>query len=71
MDIGINGGKIDQIEERIPISAALEIDTTGSLVTTPFANPHLHLCKVYTLPMMAEDALDLYNNHNMGRAMKP
>ncbi len=69
VDIGISGRKIDQIEERIPTRAALEIDAAGSLVTTPFANPHLHLCKVYTLPMLGEEALGFYHSQNMGRAM--
>jgi cytosine deaminase len=38
-------------------------------VTESFVNPHLHLCKVYTLQMMDEDALRDYHGADMGKAM--
>jgi cytosine deaminase len=39
------------------------------LVTESFANPHLHLCKVYTLDRMDEAALRSYHGETMGKAM--
>lgn len=69
VDIGIAGGMITLVESNITKSATLELDANGSLVTEPFANPHLHLCKVYTLPMMDEEALRYYHGMDMGRAM--
>jgi cytosine/creatinine deaminase len=38
-------------------------------VTESFVNPHLHLCKVWTLPMMEEEALKTYQGEAMGNAM--
>lgn len=52
-----------------PAAAQVEIDAAGRLVTESFANPHLHLCKVYTLAMMDEAALRDYHGQQMGKAM--
>jgi cytosine deaminase len=41
-------------------SAPQQIDAGGNLVTPSFVNPHTHLCKVFTLPMMSEAALEAY-----------
>ena len=68
-DIGISGRKIAAIEEHLPGSAELEIDAGENLVTEAFVNPHLHLCKVYTLQMMDEQALQAYHGADMGQAM--
>jgi len=68
-DIGVAGGKIAAIEPKIAGSAAVELKAEGSLVTESFANPHLHLCKVYTLQMMDEEALKDYHAADMGKAM--
>jgi cytosine/creatinine deaminase len=68
-DIGIKGGRIAAIAERLPGEAATEIDARGHLVTESFVNPHLHLCKVWTLPMMEEEALKAYQGEAMGEAM--
>jgi cytosine/creatinine deaminase len=67
--IGIRDGHIAEIAERIDGKAATEIDAGGNLVTESFVNPHLHLCKVWTLPMMEEEALKAYQGEGMGRAM--
>ncbi|MGC9124890.1 MAG: amidohydrolase family protein, partial [Caldisericaceae bacterium] len=56
VDIGISGGKITEIGE-IKESGNFEIDASSKLVTESFVNTHLHLCKVYTLMMMSEEAL--------------
>lgn len=69
VDIGIEGGAITAIQPRLEAGGAVEIDAGGMLVSESFANPHLHLCKVYTLPMMDEAALRDYHGADMGRAM--
>jgi cytosine deaminase len=69
VEIGIRGGRIAAIEERLDGKAATEIDAAGNLVTESFVNPHLHLCKVWTLPMMEEEALKAYQGDGMGKAM--
>ncbi|MFN2176014.1 MAG: amidohydrolase family protein [Anaerolineales bacterium] len=68
-DVGITGGKITALAENLPGAGKTEIDAQGSLVTEAFVNPHLHLCKVYTLPMMDELALQDYHTADMGKAM--
>ncbi|HNU05315.1 MAG TPA: amidohydrolase family protein [Anaerolineae bacterium] len=52
-----------------PAAAGTVIDAAGGLVTESFANPHLHLCKVYTLAKMDEAALRDYHGQQMGKAM--
>jgi cytosine deaminase len=69
MDIGIRGGRITEMSARIAGTGAVELDATGKLVTESFVNPHLHLCKVYTLEMMDEAALKDYHGADMGKAM--
>jgi N-acyl-D-aspartate/D-glutamate deacylase len=49
-DVGIRDGRIAAIASRLDGGAATEIDAAGNLVTESFVNPHLHLCKVWTLP---------------------
>src|SRR6185503_4258695 len=68
-DIGIASGLIVSLEENLPEDAEQVIDAQGNLVTESFVNPHLHLCKVYTLQMMDEEALTSYNTEGMGKAM--
>lgn len=68
-DIGIADGRIAAIEPRVSGAAAIELDARGRLVTESFVNPHLHLCKVYTLQMMDEAAMQEYHGAEMGKAM--
>lgn len=68
-DIAISDGKIKQIAQHINQVADKVIDTGGRLVTESFVNAHLHLCKVYTLEMMDENALKDYHEETMGKAM--
>jgi cytosine deaminase len=68
VDIGIEKGVIQEIG-RITGTHKLEIDVKGNLVTESFVNPHLHLCKVFTLFKMDELALRDYHGENMGKAM--
>lgn len=69
VDIAIDRGQIVDIAAEIQASAPTEIDAGARLVTESFANPHLHLCKVYTLQMMDEEALKDYHGEGMGKAM--
>jgi cytosine deaminase len=68
-EIGISGGKVSAIGDNLSGDAKTIIDAEGSLVTESFVNPHLHLCKVYTLQMMDEEALTAYQGEGMGKAM--
>jgi cytosine deaminase len=68
-DIAIRGGKIVRVSERIDGNAEKVIDTGGLLVTESFVNGHLHLCKVYTLSLMDDEALGAYTGETMGGAM--
>src|SRR5688572_31911501 len=69
LDIGIVNGRIISLEENLAGDAEQLIDAQGNLVTESFVNPHLHLCKVYTLQMMDEEALTSYHAEGMGKAM--
>jgi cytosine deaminase len=69
VDIGIASGRISVIQERTTLNAETELDARGNLVTESFVNPHLHLCKAYTLPMMDEKSLKDYHGADMGKAM--
>jgi len=64
-DIAVAGGRITEIGPRLPATAPEEIDAAGGLVTPSFVNPHMHLCKVWTLPMMSEEALEAYQASGM------
>ena len=69
VEIGIRDGRIAAMAESLNAKAADEIDARGNLVTESYVNPHLHLCKVWTLPMMEEEALKSYQGEAMGKAM--
>ena len=69
VEIGVSGGKIVEISAKIEKDARINLNTNGNLVTESFVNPHLHLCKVYTLEMASEDALKDYHGADMGKAM--
>ncbi len=69
VNLAVKEGKIAAIGENIAGSADKEVDAGGNLVTESFVNTHLHLCKVYTLSMMDEEALKDYHSEGMGKAM--
>jgi cytosine/creatinine deaminase len=70
LDIGISKGKIATIAEKISESAELVLDAHKKMVTESFVNTHMHLCKVYTLMMMDDEALKTYQTGGgMGKAM--
>jgi cytosine deaminase len=68
-DIAIADGRIAAIGERVDGTAAAEVDARGGLATESFVNPHLHLCKVYTLFMTDDEAARAYHAADMRRAM--
>ncbi|GAB1820591.1 amidohydrolase family protein [Herbidospora sp. RD11066] len=45
------------------------LDAGGNLVTEPFVDAHLHLCKVHTLDLAGEGPLNSYTAGTMGAAM--
>jgi len=69
VDIGIEAGSIAEIGPGLRTDADTEIDAAGMLVTESFANPHMHMCKVWTLDRMDEAALRDYHGGSMGKAM--
>jgi cytosine/creatinine deaminase len=68
LDIAIQDGRIRRIGEGLD-GAEQTIDAGGRLVTESFVNGHLHLCKVYTLSMMDDEAMGAYTGESMGGAM--
>jgi len=69
LDIGIEDGRISKIGEKLKDESEVVIDASGNLVTESFVNGHLHLCKVYTLSMVPQEALTSYQGESMGKAM--
>src|SRR5882757_4995519 len=69
-DIVISDGIIVEIGAGTDIGARATVDAGGSLVTPSYVNPHLHLCKVWTLPMLSEAALEAYHGDGMSEAAK-
>ncbi|HSD55012.1 MAG TPA: amidohydrolase family protein [Burkholderiales bacterium] len=67
-DIGIAGGRIAAIADGVTGSADAEIDACGRLVTESFVNPHLHLCKVWTVSMIGDAAMQAYHGAGMAQA---
>ena len=68
-DIAIDHGRITDMGKALTVRGKDEIDAEGSLVTESFVNPHLHLCKVWTLPMLGDGALTAYHGSDMGKAL--
>ncbi len=69
VNIAIADGKIKSIDENVADDVVNTIDAQGNLVTESFVNGHLHLCKVYTLKKVGEEALITYQGGGMGKAM--
>jgi len=69
VDIGISQGHIVAIDAHLEGTAEVVINADGCLVTESFVNPHLHLCKVYSLELQDEKALKAYHADGMGSAM--
>ncbi len=69
VQIALKDGKIAKIAPAIDGDASQVVDANGNLVTESFINGHLHLCKVYTLEMMDDEAMGAYTDGSMGGAM--
>jgi cytosine/creatinine deaminase len=67
-NIAISDGVIVDVGQCRGISAHLTVDATGNLVTPAYVNPHLHLCKVWTRPMMSEATIEAYHADGMSYA---
>ena len=67
--LAILDGRLAAIGPLADAEGRVEIDAEGNLVTPSYVNPHLHLCKVWTLPMMSEEALNAYQGEGMGQAL--
>jgi hypothetical protein len=50
LDIAIADGRFTEIGKLPDYKGRIEINAEGNLVTASYVNPHLHLCKVWTLP---------------------
>ncbi len=69
VDIGIVGKTIRCMEPGLSGRFLEQLDAGGKLVTEVFGNAHLHLCKVNTLEIIGEKALQFYHGAEMGQAM--
>ncbi|MCY3995079.1 MAG: amidohydrolase family protein [Rhodobacter sp.] len=67
--IGIKDGTIQIIETGNAPDANEVIDAGGNLVTEPFANVQMHLCKAWSLAKMGDSAIKAYQGEGMGKAM--
>ena len=52
-DIAISAGTIARVAEKLAADPVAELDVDGRLVSPAFVEPHIHLDKVGTLPMLA------------------
>ncbi|NEE02128.1 amidohydrolase family protein [Phytoactinopolyspora halotolerans] len=66
--IGVSDGQIAAVQQE-PLSGRVEIDAGGNLVTEPFVNAHLHLCKAYTHGRAGDAVASAYAGGSMGAAM--
>jgi cytosine deaminase len=71
VDLGVADGLFVAVgEDTIGVSPGTAIDAEGRLVTPSFVNAHMHLDKVYTLPLAGDAALAAYTSDSMGEAMR-
>ena len=69
VEIAIKDGKIAEIATKVSDKGSEELDAKGNLVTESYVNGHLHLCKVYTLDMAGQKAIEEYNEGGMSNAL--
>jgi cytosine deaminase len=75
-DVAVSGGLIARVGGRIGGEAAAELDAAGRLVSPAFVQPHIHLDKVGTRPLLGEnrtgtlgEAIDIL--HRIKRSARP
>lgn len=56
VDIAISGGMISHVENQVAGDGEAELDAGGRLVSPAFVQPHIHLDKVGTLPLLGKNA---------------
>ena len=54
-DIAVSSGVIAQVTDRVTGERVAELDVEGRLVSSAFFQPHIHLDKVGTLPMLGRN----------------
>ena len=54
-DIAISGGMISHVEDQVDGDCESELDVAGRLVSAAFVQPHIHLDKVGTLPLLGRN----------------
>ncbi len=69
VDIGVRNGVIVRISRELG-KGETELDANGKMVTESFVNPHIHMCKVYTLQMVGEEVIKSYQTPGMSDSMK-
>ncbi len=70
--LAARGGLISLVAEDDPDlgpATGVTLDADGALVTEPFVDAHLHLCKAHTLDRAGPTALSEYTGGAMGAAM--
>jgi cytosine/creatinine deaminase len=68
VDVVVRSGRIETMSsdiESAPSAATAVIQADGRLVTPSFVNAHLHLDKVYTLPLLGDQAIGEYTGGGM------
>ncbi len=72
VDIAVREGRIETVAEHSnvrPPGDVRVIEADGRLVTPSFVNAHMHLDKVYTLPLVGDRAIGEYTGAGMAGAM--
>lgn len=67
LNVAVRDGRIAAITPD-PLRGRTEIRGEGNLLAPSFVDAHLHLCKVYTLPMIGDEAIRRYAAGAMERA---
>ncbi|MFI6602372.1 amidohydrolase family protein [Nonomuraea sp. NPDC050536] len=67
--LGADRGVLTVVEPDAGADADTVIDAEGNLVTEPFVDAHLHLCKVHTLDLVGPHAVETYTQGGMSAAM--
>lgn len=67
LQVAVRDGRIAAITPDRP-RGRIELDGGGNLLSASFVDAHLHLCKVYTLPMIGDEAIRRYTSGAMEQA---
>ena len=67
LNVAVRDGRIAAITPS-PVRGRTEVHGEGNLLSPSFVDAHLHLCKVYTLPMIGDEAIQRYAAGTMEHA---